>query len=658
VIMSEKGEVIQPSVADATTDNMIQTAITEGKEEEREEAGILNPKHYKVLDRNELQEYQDQQIREANEILDLERPLVRLVLKHYRWDVERVVGEWLDKGRDLVLRIAGLDVQQDGDVAAAAAASAAVSAALASEEMECDICYGDMTPDMACAVSCGHCFCIDCWRSYLTLKINEEGQKAGNIPCMGNRCIARVDDTTIERVVLGEVFKKYKDSLLAAYVGDNPLLNWCPASRCGRAIKITTGNPQVAVTCACGHTFCFNCQHPPHAPSTCGMVKSWKHNVDTSKISQWLKSCTKTCPECGKAVEKDAGCNHITCSCGAHFCWVCGGLFCSTPAQSPLQPLGTHSCNAFHELPNCEDKDPAPPRLLHYATRYIINNKSRKREKRLEEQIQAKLEAAATGLDQPSLAHLQQSPKILAQCRDILGWSYVFAFYMFDVDCHIPSLLDPFKTFADEEEMRRAKQQFEVHQEELQLATECLSGMLEKLKSQPNLQTNDYWLSVINATKLARDKFYAIFRVADWIRTQGATGTFPDRPIEATLNHSNYTNKNKTNKNKKGYDDDEDDRGKGKGKEKILDDDDDDYEINKKKNKNDDTDPFGAGYALDDDQYDEQLRAALEASMKEQGGGAGGGGGGRGTTIGGFLGGGSDDDEDLEKVLALSMMET
>jgi len=30
------------------------------------------------------------------------------------------------------------------------------------------------------------------------------------------------------------------------------------------------------------------------------------------------------CPSCGVMVEKEFGCNHITCQCGQHFCHVCG----------------------------------------------------------------------------------------------------------------------------------------------------------------------------------------------------------------------------------------------------------------------------------------------------------------------------------------------
>jgi ariadne-1 len=35
----------------------------------------------------------------------------------------------------------------------------------------------------------------------------------------------------------------------------------------------------------------------------------------------------KQCPACGTMVEKNAGCQHMTCPppCGHEFCWVCTG---------------------------------------------------------------------------------------------------------------------------------------------------------------------------------------------------------------------------------------------------------------------------------------------------------------------------------------------
>ena len=43
------------------------------------------------------------------------------------------------------------------------------------------------------------------------------------------------------------------------------------------------------------------------------------------KYKKWkAKKNVKTCPLCSREIEKTVGCNHITCLCGSHRCWICG----------------------------------------------------------------------------------------------------------------------------------------------------------------------------------------------------------------------------------------------------------------------------------------------------------------------------------------------
>ena len=42
---------------------------------------------------------------------------------------------------------------------------------------------------------------------------------------------------------------------------------------------------------------------------------------------KWLEKKTKRCPKCSEPIEKNAGCNHMTCRCGHQFCWLCLGPF-------------------------------------------------------------------------------------------------------------------------------------------------------------------------------------------------------------------------------------------------------------------------------------------------------------------------------------------
>lgn len=491
----------------------------------REERGKLHRKHYRCLTQKELRELQDAHIRQANEFLNVNTALVRIVLKHFKWDVEKLLQQWMEEGKDNVFKKAGVQLHEEDE---APTEDKPQPPAKDATVKDCEICYGEISPDESYAVSCGHTFCGDCWGNYLTLKINEEGQKSSHLTCMGHKCNVRVDEATVEKLVAPDVFDKYMGFLLSAYVDDHPLLTWCPAAGCGRAIKITPGPTNVGVLCDCQHLFCFECGQEAHAPATCGMLVAWKAKAkDGSETTNWLLSHTKSCPKCGKPVEKNGGCNHITCPCGAHFCWMCLGLFDSVKVYQ-------HSCNAFDDK-NAFSFDAAQraqaklERYLHYSTRYDNHAKSKELESKLMGTMKQKtIELGEMDTGNSSwidLRYLEESTRQLFLCRDILKWTYVFAFFMFDKDEQTPAILKPFKPFVGPRDVAQAKEQFEYHQEELETTTERLSGLLEKTTTQI-LEDKNYRINVIDVTRLALNKFNAMFGSVEWIQEKVAMGSF------------------------------------------------------------------------------------------------------------------------------------
>jgi len=119
------------------------------------------------------------------------------------------------------------------------------------------------------------------------------------------------------------------------------------------------------------HRFCWECGGVPHWPIPCDMRDQWQEKVaeevgtdaDDPNASfedvahrLWLKANTKGCPKCKTPIEKNEGCNHMTCSnkrCRHEFCWVCA---------KPWDVHGTttggyFSCNIWREESANSDKD-------------------------------------------------------------------------------------------------------------------------------------------------------------------------------------------------------------------------------------------------------------------------------------------------------------
>lgn len=67
-------------------------------------------------------------------------------------------------------------------------------------------------------LGCGHGYCKDCWRQYLTFKIVDDGN-AHSIYCPALKCGIVVDDVTIMQLVSDDGTKqKYQHLMTNSYV--------------------------------------------------------------------------------------------------------------------------------------------------------------------------------------------------------------------------------------------------------------------------------------------------------------------------------------------------------------------------------------------------------------------------------------------------------
>uniref|UniRef100_A0A061RD57 RBR-type E3 ubiquitin transferase n=1 Tax=Tetraselmis sp. GSL018 TaxID=582737 RepID=A0A061RD57_9CHLO len=87
---------------------------------------------------------------------------------------------------------------------------------------------------------------------------------------------------------------------------------------------------------------------PAHAPASCEQMRRWSGVLkemaqrDEERSRRWLASSTQPCPKCGVRIQRESGCNHMTCRiCGHHFCWVCLGEWASHSEETG----GFYSCN-------------------------------------------------------------------------------------------------------------------------------------------------------------------------------------------------------------------------------------------------------------------------------------------------------------------------
>jgi E3 ubiquitin-protein ligase RNF14 len=84
----------------------------------------------------------------------------------------------------------------------------------------------------------------------------------------------------------------------------------------------------VAICEACNFAFCVRCHKSWHGDFVAcrAMVPEGSSEISEEELAslRFIRQNTSECPACQSPVVKAYGCNHMTCSCGTHFCYLCG----------------------------------------------------------------------------------------------------------------------------------------------------------------------------------------------------------------------------------------------------------------------------------------------------------------------------------------------
>ena len=275
---------------------------------------------YLVLSQDEIVKYMVECIEEVNEVIQLPITSVRLLLHHFRWDKEKLMERFYDSNYlDELFRQArivnpfkqSLDLQtqvsnssyrlvrrQTSISTPSSSSTTTTTNSLTSvTKQTCLICCSTKSFNEMASLECGHIFCIDCWRCYLTMKIMDEGI-GQTIPCPA-KCDILVDDKTVLNLIENPAIRrKYQHLITNSFVECNRNMRWCPGTNCTNAIKASYCDVAM-VTCSCQTSFCFQCGQSWHEPIKCKWLKKWQKKChDDSETSNWIAANTKECPQC------------------------------------------------------------------------------------------------------------------------------------------------------------------------------------------------------------------------------------------------------------------------------------------------------------------------------------------------------------------------
>mmetsp|Transcript_25725 Transcript_25725/g.45142 ORF Transcript_25725/g.45142 Transcript_25725/m.45142 type:complete len:366 (+) Transcript_25725:475-1572(+) len=193
-----------------------------------------------------------------------------------------------------------------------------------SSDTTCAVCDGEANY----TGRCGKALCSDCISTYLELKITE-GQVV-DIGCLNHSCSDAFKEVEVMSFVNEDLKTKFVKFKTRQELKRNAYLRFCPRADCeGYDIAF---NKRRLMCNLCTYEYCAYCSEAWHGNSKC------KAEND-AMLDNWAKkNKVRYCPSCHMRIEKEGGCNHMTCSnCKYEFCWLCGQQFANHECKVSLR---------------------------------------------------------------------------------------------------------------------------------------------------------------------------------------------------------------------------------------------------------------------------------------------------------------------------------
>lgn len=274
--------------------------------------------------------------------------------------------------------------------------------------------------------TCGHAFCIDCYKGHIKASI-DGGPTCIATPCLEYKCCT-VIPRNIVRTVLSDdniYLNKYHEHVVRDFIVnygkkgiDGNKIHFCINPECNKVAVVPPTVFTAQICCSCGTDLCAFCGKEYHDSCSCENIRKWDIKAaDEGATVCWIHLNTKSCPACHVNIEKNQGCNHMTCrKCKHEFCWIC---FDDWKKQGYSHKCATNANDAPDITTNHTNNMDAIA-LQHYTQhfeRYMEHNKSLKYAKLLP--------IHNSGGD----LYLNIARSTIIQGRHTCKYAYVFTYY-------------------------------------------------------------------------------------------------------------------------------------------------------------------------------------------------------------------------------------
>ncbi|GJV40100.1 zinc finger, C6HC-type containing protein [Tanacetum coccineum] len=184
----------------------------------------------------------------------------------------------------------------------------------------CDICMDPKTESEMFRNTkvCRHMFCLECIRGHVSAKVTENISK---VRCPDPNCKGVIGPEVCRSIVPREVLHRWEKALCESLIIGAEKF-YCPFKDCSALLVDDVGETVTSSECPhCNRLFCAQCKVTWHSGMSCSKYQSLGKDerdpcdimlMNLAKNEKW-----KRCPNCHFYVEKNTGCEHISCRLGS-----------------------------------------------------------------------------------------------------------------------------------------------------------------------------------------------------------------------------------------------------------------------------------------------------------------------------------------------------
>ena len=173
---------------------------------------------------------------------------------------------------------------------------------------QCHTCFEDQVPGYTFV--CQHAQCIPCTRRLFQVALRDK-------TILPLRCCK----TPIDMNLAIQLLKEEDAQLLLQRVAEINAKNklFCPTCSTFHNLDLVDLTLSKNRQCACGRMICLQCKTLAHPHLACQENTSDESVLQLALAKKWQR-----CPSCEIMIERQSGCNHMTCTnCRHQFCYVC-----------------------------------------------------------------------------------------------------------------------------------------------------------------------------------------------------------------------------------------------------------------------------------------------------------------------------------------------